>query len=478
MVYVGLIIGILVLYFATINYRREERSKMFSESKFKNFCGIGMFFVDSFIRFRKVCGKTRQNSSSDEKLKKLYVKDRVKEEQYVYIVEKTCISIVIFAGIIFVACGYEFGKADTTEQKEIFSLNRANDSYKEYDLEVRNTNELSKIRVRVDERLFKEKQIYKKFEKEFDDVVKQMLGNNTSVNEVKEKLVFEEKYKDISLEWLSSNSELIDNSGEVKRTDKTEVVNVYLTMTSHKVSKDFVIEIVLPKKNDYTTEELVQQYIDLQSAYSKTIKLPESIDGKNVSFSYAKNNEADIPFLLIAIIISIVVFIVKDKDIDKELKLRSAQLETDYSEIITKLMLLNNAGLSVRMSWRRIISDYDRRSMSNAKKRYAYEEMKLCENKMQSGSSEFEAYEEFGKRCGLHCYIKLGSILQQSVTKGSKGTRLLLEGEVSEALNNRKNIARRKGEEAGTKMLFPMLVMLVVSIVIIVVPSFLSMGMM
>ncbi len=77
-----------------------------------------------------------------------------------------------------------------------------------------------------------------------------------------------------------------------------------------------------------------------------------------------------------------------------------------------------------------------------------------------AGVSEPEAYAEFGRACRLHSYIKLASLLTQNVIKGSEGFKLMLRGEVTEAFAERKALARTKGEEAGTKLLMPMVMML------------------
>lgn len=50
----------------------------------------------------------------------------------------------------------------------------------------------------------------------------------------------------------------------------------------------------------------------------------------------------------------------------------------------------------------------------------------------------------------------------------------LLEQEAEEAFEERKNSAKKLGEEAGTKLLFPMLLMLGIVIAIIMVPALLS----
>ena len=49
-----------------------------------------------------------------------------------------------------------------------------------------------------------------------------------------------------------------------------------------------------------------------------------------------------------------------------------------------------------------------------------------------------------------------------------------LDREATEAFEERKNRAKELGEEAGTKLLFPMLMMLLVVLIIVMVPAFIS----
>ena len=94
---------------------------------------------------------------------------------------------------------------------------------------------------------------------------------------------------------------------------------------------------------------------------------------------------------------------------------------------------------------------------------------------MQSGITEAEAYERFGKRCGISVYMKFGALLAQNLKKGTKGMTDLLRNESDQAFENRKSRAKRLGEEAGTKLLAPMFGMLAIVLVIVIVPAFLSM---
>ena len=93
---------------------------------------------------------------------------------------------------------------------------------------------------------------------------------------------------------------------------------------------------------------------------------------------------------------------------------------------------------------------------------------------MESGVSELDAYEHFGQRCGLLSYSRFCSLLSQNLRKGNRELLSALRQEAEEAFENRRNIARKMGEEAGTRLLFPMIIMLAVTMVIIIIPAYRS----
>ena len=65
--------------------------------------------------------------------------------------------------------------------------------------------------------------------------------------------------------------------------------------------------------------------------------------------------------------------------------------------------------------------------------------------------------------------------LSQNLRKGTKGLSELLKLESIQAFEERKARAKRLGEEAGTKLLLPMFLMLAVVLIIVIVPAFLTM---
>jgi hypothetical protein len=71
--------------------------------------------------------------------------------------------------------------------------------------------------------------------------------------------------------------------------------------------------------------------------------------------------------------------------------------------------------------------------------------------------------------------MKFGTLLSQNLRKGSKGLSEMLRMEAIQSFEMRKSRAKRLGEEAGTKLLAPMIGMLAVVFIMVMVPAFLSM---
>ena len=68
-------------------------------------------------------------------------------------------------------------------------------------------------------------------------------------------------------------------------------------------------------------------------------------------------------------------------------------------------------------------------------------------------------------------YRTLSALLVQHLQKGSQGIELMLEEEAEKAQEMRKQQARILGEQASTKLLFPMVLMLLIVFVILLVPA-------
>lgn len=130
--------------------------------------------------------------------------------------------------------------------------------------------------------------------------------------------------------------------------------------------------------------------------------------------------------------------------------------------------------MTIRKAWQKMVDDYLKNKEAGGAVKAVYEEMYITDCHIKAGISEYEAYEEFGHRCGTREYLKLASLLQTNLKRGTNRLRELLYQESYDAFEQRKNLAKQKGEEATTRLLIPMIMMLLVVMVIIMFPAVMS----
>ena len=164
----------------------------------------------------------------------------------------------------------------------------------------------------------------------------------------------------------------------------------------------------------------------------------------------------------------------KRREDDREQKKRERSMQLDYPDIVSRLSLYMGAGVSTRNAWERLVDQYEKKTEAEKKFHPAYEEMRRTLYEMQSGVSEALAYERFGTRCRMQAYLKLGTLLSQNLRKGTKNLAGLLLEESREAFENRKALAKRMGEECESKLLLPMLLMLLTILILIMYPAAVS----
>lgn len=167
------------------------------------------------------------------------------------------------------------------------------------------------------------------------------------------------------------------------------------------------------------------------------------------------------------------IYFLLERDFDKLLIKQQEQLNYDYPEIVSKLLLLYNAGLTIQNAFTAILNDAVKNGYQT---NYVYQEIELTVNQLKNGASEHGAYTAFGQRCHVLSYIKLGTLLEQNIRKGSADLQDALQLEVREAFNAHKTNCLQSGEKNGTKMLIPMILILAVIMMIVVAPAFLSMN--
>lgn len=341
------------------------------------------------------------------------------------------------------------------------------------------------ISIFVDEREYTTSELTEIFDQAMSQLDTIILGDNVSKDEVRENLNLTDFIpgSDIKVRWELEDDSLVGNDGKIQEAyvkEEGTLVNLKGILTLEDQECEYTTYVnILPRdetKSEKIVNELKEQIevIEKQTRTKESFELPLKIMDINVIWD-KKNENHGVVLLVLGLITGIVLYWGKDEEIHKEVKKRSSQMILDYSDIVSKLTLLLGAGMTVKGAWQKIVLDYkDSISETPRSQRYAYEEMLLTYYELQGGISEVVAYDRFGKRCKVQRYLKLSALLTQNLKKGSSGLAQMLSAEVTDAFEERKNQAKRIGEEAGTKLLLPMFLMLMIVLIIIVVPAFLS----
>lgn len=157
-----------------------------------------------------------------------------------------------------------------------------------------------------------------------------------------------------------------------------------------------------------------------------------------------------------------------DNELDERIKKRRLAIQMDFPDFLNKLVLLINAGMTVSRAWEKAVRE-------NRKKSVLYDELDAVLVQVKAGKSEYQAYEDFSKRCRTPEITRFVSVLIQNLKKGNSDMVSMLRLQANECWEMRKNAAKKLGEEASTKLLFPMMIMFVAILIIVATPAILAM---
>ncbi|MBO5461088.1 MAG: type II secretion system F family protein [Ruminococcus sp.] len=310
-----------------------------------------------------------------------------------------------------------------------------------------------------------------------------ILGDNQSLDEVRSDLNLVTEIPDtgIKVSWELDHYDAMNVQGELQTDKLTESgtfvkLKAILSYEEKTCEYQFYAKLYPPimSSSERMLQELQNEIVraDEETSTDSQLVLPENLEGERIIWSYGTEYRA-MGILLLGAAMSLFLYASdqqKQKDAQKE---REKALIHSYPQMVSKFTLYIRAGMTPKKAWYKIAEDYE---MQKGKKnqQFVYEEMAVTMREMKSGAPEGECYEHFGERCGLPVYRKFGTMLSQNLKKGTKGMADILKQEADNAFEERKRNARKLGEEAGTKMLLPMFLMLAVVLVMIIIPAFLT----
>lgn len=386
--------------------------------------------------------------------------------------------LVLTAGIVIAVLSFIVpSKDDVTEDGNYLKRNEFGEGDAEVSLVVSTPVGDIPLTYNVNERIYTEEELLvmlPEFTAHLEQVV---LGENESRESVNKDLDFTDSIEGYPfiITWSSDRGELVGTQGNIKEEIHKEeliMLTAEFEYENYVYEHSFPIVLVPPvlTAKEEETNKLKESLkaADMQSKTESYITLPSVINGDKVQWSKKRENKG-IKIAGICVAIAILLFSSEAIEKKESSKKRLAEIKEDYPEFALKCSMLIGAGMTMRQTFEKIAKSYVANSMH---KRALYEEITVGLRELESGVPERQVYERFGRRCGIRETEKFGNLMSRNLRKGSEGLKNALRQEAREAMDMHKEQIRRKGETAGTKLLFPMLILLLIVMVIIMVPAF------
>lgn len=327
-----------------------------------------------------------------------------------------------------------------------------------------------------------EKAYIKKAKKEIDESI---LGDNEDKDHIKKPLDLQSTYADsfVDCYFDFSPDDLIEFDGTIhfENVEEDTIVTVFCTLISGESSEvySFPIKVLKPDLDD---KEGFSYYLagaleKADEAKGENYILPKKVGGKSISF-YREFDKRGLILLFIGfMMIPVMIFGEKEQN-KKNKKEYQKMLSQNYAVIVEKLALFVNAGIRPKEAFRRILEG--RKKLKQKKKgginNAGYKEIEEMLRSMENGTSEAGAYINLGEAADNKDYRRLSLLLSENLSKGDRFLADELMNEERDAFEKRKHRALSLGEEASTKMVFPMVLLLVSVMLVLIVPAWMSMG--
>ncbi len=399
--------------------------------------------------------------------------------------------IMIFYGgiLLTVVFLFTYGLVNSTPDLKDYRIQREDAKGSSHQVaveaEIEGMAEKQELLLTIRPRRYSEEEVDALMKRVKEYIDKVLPGDNASLQEVSSSLYFPGSFPDenVSIEWQLKDYNLIHQDGTLGNLTLYQlpadtVVTAIICYDNLSVEYEKNIRIIGREKTEQ--EKLEDRFMeavkeaDERTAGNLQFQLPDEVDGHTIVWSY--HRESTLPILaLLAFTVIVCLIFYQEERLKQQMQRRTEQLLYDYPGFVHRMVLMLGAGMTVRRSWDQLILDYEKEEKGKKTGTWLYKEMKYARIQMQTGIPEIQVYLEFGQRTELPQYIKFSQLLIQLIRRGSRGMQEMMLQEASEAEKQRRDLARRLGETAGTKLLFPMMILLVIVLMVVMVPAFFAM---
>ncbi len=300
-----------------------------------------------------------------------------------------------------------------------------------------------------------------------------------------EKIPLKDKYcgGKVSARWNIKPRQLIDALGNVnwEKAEALDTTLIQATVSLHcgTYESSYSFGFHLPKRSlsrKEVLEKALEEWWELEMAKegSSEIKLPKELAGIAVKW---KSNRKLLTgrVLLFGVGVCIILKLLQRRITQEKERKALRQIELFYPQLMEQIMLLLGAGMTLRQVWNKIATRYSaKREKDKMGENPVCEAIVRLNCRLREGEIEKVAYQKFAQEFSNPSYQRLMRLLIGSLEKGAGGLRESLSLESRQAKEQRMKQVKIQAEEAGTKLIIPLLLMLLVVMAISVAPALLE----
>lgn len=161
--------------------------------------------------------------------------------------------------------------------------------------------------------------------------------------------------------------------------------------------------------------------------------------------------------------------ILRVRDLETRVERRKMSLLIELPVLLSRLLVLVNAGENVRSALARTL---DHRPPGN---HLLHDELRAALQAMDRGESMSHALEQFGRRCAVPEVRLFAAVLLANVKRGGDHFVSALGDLTRQMWEKRKAAARTLGEQASSRLAFPLAVIFLLLVVVVAAPAILGM---
>lgn len=377
--------------------------------------------------------------------------------------------LLLFTSIAFVSEISQ--KNDNGKEENIVSREGygKHDSIVEIQLESK-TGDKEKYNLKVSSLKLNKEQFDERTKEVFAWLSIEMLGSNRDSKHVSENLnlVNQDKDKMFDIYWKSYDPSCISSTGMLRDcADGTGVrLQARIEYYDFYAVQDYEVTIdtsCVKKNEQFKTAINTLKNLEETTRNNKSIVLPEEVEGISIVLKKDKKSETYI-FVILGFIMAFGFVYKKINDLNSRKIMRDNVLIKSYSKLVNHLWLYIGTGMTVRNALYIFAGNKQEKDILQKEITYTL-------NLIEAGMDEAGAYEELGARLEIPEYNRLFMHISQNLKMGTKDIRRILEDELVQAISINKEYVKKKGEEASTKLIFPMIIMLFVVMIIVMLPA-------